>query len=62
MPMYVLGLMGVHAADAAIFDDPSLQLWFMIAAFGAVLIACGIAGVPHPACGELSCGASSCAT
>jgi cytochrome o ubiquinol oxidase subunit 1 len=25
------------------FDDPSLQIWFIIAAFGAVLIALGIA-------------------
>ena len=24
------------------FDDPSLQIWFIIAAFGAVLVACGI--------------------
>ena len=26
-----------------VFDDPSLQIWFLIAAMGAGLIACGIA-------------------
>ena len=26
-----------------VFDDPSLQIWFAVAAFGAALIACGIA-------------------
>jgi cytochrome o ubiquinol oxidase subunit 1 len=26
-----------------VFDDPSLQIWFLIAALGALLIACGIA-------------------
>ncbi|MCQ8781342.1 cytochrome o ubiquinol oxidase subunit I [Mangrovibrevibacter kandeliae] len=41
-PLYVLGLMGV-TRRMRVFDDPSLQIWFVIAAFGAVLIACGIA-------------------
>ena len=42
MPLYVLGLMGV-TRRLSHFDDPSLQVWFIIAAFGAVLIALGIA-------------------
>jgi len=42
MPIYILGLMGV-TRRVNHFDDPSLQIWFVIAAFGAVLIACGIA-------------------
>jgi cytochrome o ubiquinol oxidase subunit 1 len=42
MPLYVLGLMGVTRRMSH-FDDPSLQIWFQIAAFGAVLIAFGIA-------------------
>ena len=41
MPLYVLGLMGV-TRRLRVFDDPSLQIWFVIAAFGAVLILCGI--------------------
>jgi cytochrome o ubiquinol oxidase subunit 1 len=41
MPLYVLGLMGV-TRRVNHFDDPSLQIWFVIAAFGAVLIAFGI--------------------
>lgn len=41
-PLYVLGLMGVTRRMSH-FDDPSLQVWFVIAAFGAVLIAIGIA-------------------
>ena len=43
-PLYVLGLMGV-TRRMRVFDDPSLQIWFAIAAFGAVLIACGIAAM-----------------
>ncbi|MBC8056018.1 MAG: cytochrome o ubiquinol oxidase subunit I, partial [Rhizobiales bacterium] len=39
--LYVLGLMGVTRRMSK-FDDPSLQIWFQIAAFGAVLIALGI--------------------
>ncbi|AMP00079.1 cytochrome o ubiquinol oxidase, subunit I [Collimonas arenae] len=42
MPLYVLGLMGVTRRMSH-FEDPSLQIWFIIAAFGAVLIALGIA-------------------
>ncbi|MDB5951653.1 MAG: cyoB [Massilia sp.] len=41
MPLYVLGLMGVTRRMNH-FDDPSLQIWFVFAAFGAVLIALGI--------------------
>ena len=41
MPLYVLGLMGV-TRRVNHFDDPSLQIWFIIAAIGAVLIAIGI--------------------
>jgi cytochrome o ubiquinol oxidase subunit 1 len=41
-PLYILGLMGV-TRRVRVFDDPSLQIWFVIAAFGAVLIAIGIA-------------------
>ncbi|CAM4105539.1 cytochrome o ubiquinol oxidase subunit I [Comamonas aquatilis] len=40
-PLYILGLMGV-TRRANHFDDPSLQIWFIIAAFGAALIAAGI--------------------
>ena len=42
MPLYILGLMGV-TRRLRVFDDPSLQIWFLIAAMGALLIACGIA-------------------
>jgi cytochrome o ubiquinol oxidase subunit 1 len=42
MPLYVLGLMGVTRRMSH-FEDPSLQIWFQIAALGAVLIALGIA-------------------
>lgn len=41
MPLYVLGLMGVTRRLNQ-FEDPSLQIWFIIAAFGALLIAAGI--------------------
>ena len=40
-PLYVLGLMGV-TRRMRVFDDPSLQIWFVIAAIGAVIIAVGI--------------------
>jgi cytochrome o ubiquinol oxidase subunit 1 len=40
-PLYVLGLMGVTRRMSH-FDDPSLQIWFQVAAVGAVLIALGI--------------------
>ena len=52
MPLYVLGLMGVTRRMSH-FEDKSLQIWFQVAAFGAVLIALGIACVPDPAGGEL---------
>ncbi|MDP9963278.1 cytochrome o ubiquinol oxidase subunit 1 [Variovorax paradoxus] len=42
MPLYVLGLMGVTRRMSH-FQDMSLQIWFQVAAFGAVLIALGIA-------------------
>ena len=42
MPLYVLGLMGVTRRMNH-FDDPSVQIWFIIAAFGAFLLAIGIA-------------------
>jgi len=41
MPLYVLGLMGVTRRMSQ-FQDPSLQIWFVIAAIGAVLILFGI--------------------
>ncbi len=41
MPLYVLGLMGV-TRRLAIIEDSSLQIWFVIAAIGAAIIACGI--------------------
>ena len=44
MPLYLLGLMGV-TRRLSHFEDPSLQIWFQIAAFGAVLIALGIASL-----------------
>lgn len=40
-PLYVLGLMGV-TRRMRVFDDPSLQIWFLIAALGAAIIAVGI--------------------
>ena len=40
-PLYVLGLMGVTRRMSH-FDDPSFQIWFQIAAFGALLIAAGL--------------------
>jgi cytochrome o ubiquinol oxidase subunit 1 len=40
-PLYVLGLMGVTRRMSH-FDDPSLQIWFIIAALGAVIILFGI--------------------
>jgi cytochrome o ubiquinol oxidase subunit 1 len=41
-PLYVLGLMGV-TRRLSHFEDPSLQIWFQIAAVGAGLVALGIA-------------------
>ncbi|MBJ6120470.1 cytochrome o ubiquinol oxidase subunit I [Sphingomonas mollis] len=40
-PLYVLGLMGI-TRRLRHFDDPSLQIWFIIAAIGAAIIAVGI--------------------
>ncbi|MHA6203746.1 cytochrome o ubiquinol oxidase subunit I [Dyella soli] len=40
-PLYMLGLMGV-TRRLSHFDDPSLQVWFVIAAVGAFLILLGI--------------------
>ncbi|MBP2292763.1 cytochrome o ubiquinol oxidase subunit I [Azospirillum rugosum] len=40
-PLYVLGLMGV-TRRLRVFEDPSLQPWFIVAAIGAALIAAGI--------------------
>ncbi|MDH2328234.1 cytochrome o ubiquinol oxidase subunit I [Cereibacter sp. SYSU M97828] len=40
-PLYVLGLMGV-TRRMRVFDDPSLQIWFQIAAVGAFIVAIGI--------------------
>ncbi|MBE7184758.1 MAG: cytochrome o ubiquinol oxidase subunit I [Methylobacterium mesophilicum] len=44
MPLYVLGLMGV-TRRMRVFDDSSLQIWFQLAALGAILIAIGIAAM-----------------
>ncbi|WP_260925712.1 cytochrome o ubiquinol oxidase subunit I [Novosphingobium sp. 9] len=44
MPLYVLGLMGV-TRRMRVFDDPSLQIWFVVAAIGAFVIAAGIAAM-----------------
>jgi len=41
MPLYVLGLMGV-TRRVSHFEDATLQPWFIVAAFGAVLIGFGI--------------------
>jgi cytochrome o ubiquinol oxidase subunit 1 len=41
MPLYLLGLMGV-TRRLRVFDDPSLQIWFIVAGVGAFLIMCGI--------------------
>ena len=40
-PLYILGLMGV-TRRMRVFDDPSLQIWFVIAGIGAAIIAAGI--------------------
>ena len=42
MPLYWLGMLGVTRRMSH-FDDPSLQIWFQLAALGALLIAIGIA-------------------
>ena len=40
-PLYVMGFMGVTRRMNH-FEDPSLQIWFVIAAIGALIIAAGI--------------------
>ena len=40
-PIYILGLMGV-TRRMRVFDDPSLQIWYIIAALGAALIGLGV--------------------
>jgi cytochrome o ubiquinol oxidase subunit 1 len=40
-PLYILGFMGV-TRRLRHFDDPSLQIWFVIAGIGAAIIAAGI--------------------
>src|SRR3546814_3663192 len=40
-PLYILGLMGV-TRRMRVFDDPSLQIWFVIAGIGAAIVAAGI--------------------
>ncbi|MDP5280053.1 cytochrome o ubiquinol oxidase subunit I [Sphingomonas sp. DG1-23] len=40
-PIYIVGLMGT-TRRVNHFDDPSLQIWFIIAAIGAVIILVGI--------------------
>ncbi|UZK65890.1 cytochrome o ubiquinol oxidase subunit I [Sphingomonas sp. M1-B02] len=42
-PIYIVGLMGT-TRRVRHFDDPSLQIWFVIAAVGAVIILIGILG------------------
>ncbi|MDR3408252.1 MAG: cytochrome o ubiquinol oxidase subunit I [Methylovirgula sp.] len=41
MPLYVLGFMGV-TRRLRVIDDPTVHIWFVVAAFGAVLILFGI--------------------
>lgn len=41
MPLYVLGLMGV-TRRLSHFEDPTLRIWFILAAVGAVMIFLGI--------------------
>lgn len=40
-PLYILGFMGV-TRRMRVFDDPSIQIWFVIAGIGAAMIAGGI--------------------
>ena len=40
-PLYILGFMGV-TRRMRVFDDPSLQIYFVIAAIGAAIVAAGI--------------------
>jgi cytochrome o ubiquinol oxidase subunit 1 len=43
-PLYIMGLMGVTRRTRT-FDDPSLQIWTIIAEVGALMIAAGIAAM-----------------
>ncbi|WP_420384282.1 cytochrome o ubiquinol oxidase subunit I [Novosphingobium sp.] len=43
-PLYVMGLMGV-TRRMRVFDDPTLQPFFVVAACGVALIACGTAAL-----------------
>ncbi len=52
MPLYWVGFMGAQRRWNH-HDDPSMQIYFIIAAFGAVLIAVWDRVVPHRPCGEL---------
>ncbi|MGO7515578.1 hypothetical protein ACC672_37800, partial [Rhizobium ruizarguesonis] len=47
MPLYVLGLMGVTRRMSQ-FEDPSIQIWFIIAAFGVGLIELEAEGLREP--------------
>ena len=42
-PIYIVGLMGT-TRRVRHFDDPSMQIWFVIAAIGALIILIGILG------------------
>jgi cytochrome o ubiquinol oxidase subunit I len=42
-PIYIVGLMGT-TRRVRHFDDPSLQIWFVIAGIGALIILVGILG------------------
>ena len=44
MPLYALGLMGVQRRWNH-HEDPAMQIYFIVASFGAVLILCGIASL-----------------
>ncbi|MCC2603323.1 cytochrome o ubiquinol oxidase subunit I [Sphingopyxis yananensis] len=44
MPLYILGLMGV-TRRMRVFDDPSLQIWFVVAGIGAAILAVGVAAM-----------------
>ncbi len=50
-PIYIVGLMGT-TRRVRHFDDPSLQIWFVIAGIGALIILVGILGLRHPDRGE----------
>ncbi|HEU0196086.1 MAG TPA: cytochrome o ubiquinol oxidase subunit I [Nevskiaceae bacterium] len=41
-PLYVMGLMGITRRENDFVTDPSLQIWFVIALIGAIIIFAGI--------------------